>query len=494
MDGGGHLRHPVFLRLRDDKTVDECFRPGEESAEEEKPGAGGETPRSSSSPTSTRFSGRTRDHQRRPDRILPRGVALDAALSERPPPGARPLSRTASRENPSFRRSWETAADHYRLRSTRKPASLVNLGAIPFHIWSSRLVRSRPAGLVHPGPRSQDGAVRARGARSPWPSGELCEEIELEGFIKTSGGSGLHILLPMGGAVRPRSGPPTRGGAGAGDRQAPAARSPPRRAPSRPARGGSTWTPSRTAAASCWPRPTPSVPGREPPPRRPSAWERGERRLDVSSLQPEDRSETPGEDERRSAAARARAAAGPARGRWSCSPERSSEKERPRREPELPRAQEVPAQPYGQAVTSTSSRNQPSPVIVQSVIEVKPMRTRPAGAAAGAAREDVAGGVEVHGGVGEGAGVPVNTEAPAAPARRAVGRDRAVVGGAGEDRRGRDVLVVDAVDGQRQRAAVVAALERPAVPEGQPRRWWSRPAPRCRSTPLGWAKLKLLLP
>jgi bifunctional non-homologous end joining protein LigD len=28
---------------------------------------------------------------------------------------------------------------------------------------------------------------------------ELCEEIEIESFIKTSGGSGLHILLPMGG-------------------------------------------------------------------------------------------------------------------------------------------------------------------------------------------------------------------------------------------------------------------------------------------------------
>src|SRR6185295_4067980 len=27
---GGHLRHPVFLRVRDDKTVDECGRPGEE--------------------------------------------------------------------------------------------------------------------------------------------------------------------------------------------------------------------------------------------------------------------------------------------------------------------------------------------------------------------------------------------------------------------------------------------------------------------------------
>src|SRR6185295_1366601 len=32
---GGHLRHPVFLRVRDDKTVAECLRPGEEVEEED---------------------------------------------------------------------------------------------------------------------------------------------------------------------------------------------------------------------------------------------------------------------------------------------------------------------------------------------------------------------------------------------------------------------------------------------------------------------------
>jgi bifunctional non-homologous end joining protein LigD len=30
---------------------------------------------------------------------------------------------------------------------------------------------------------------------------ELCDEIEIPPFIKTSGGSGLHILLPMGGLL-----------------------------------------------------------------------------------------------------------------------------------------------------------------------------------------------------------------------------------------------------------------------------------------------------
>ena len=68
---GGHLRHPVFLRLRDDKTAAECFRPGEERADAEEVAeparrrrrAG--TGRPPSSPTSARSSG--------PGRGSPRG-------------------------------------------------------------------------------------------------------------------------------------------------------------------------------------------------------------------------------------------------------------------------------------------------------------------------------------------------------------------------------------------------------------------------------------
>ena len=78
--------------------------------------------------------------------------------------------------------------------------SLVNLGAIPFHVGSSRAETSeRPDWcILDLDPKTAPFAhvlTIARAIR------ELCEEIELPSFIKTSGGSGLHVLLPTGGRL-----------------------------------------------------------------------------------------------------------------------------------------------------------------------------------------------------------------------------------------------------------------------------------------------------
>ena len=59
----------------------------------------------------------------------------------------------------------------------------------------------RPAGLVHPRPRPEDGPF-AHVVRIALAVRELCEEIGLPSFVKTSGGSGLHILLPMAACSR----------------------------------------------------------------------------------------------------------------------------------------------------------------------------------------------------------------------------------------------------------------------------------------------------
>jgi bifunctional non-homologous end joining protein LigD len=75
--------------------------------------------------------------------------------------------------------------------------ALVNLGAIPFHIWASRLPDlDRPDWCILD--LDPKGAPFAHVVRIALAIRELCEEIELPSFIKTSGGSGLHILLPMG--------------------------------------------------------------------------------------------------------------------------------------------------------------------------------------------------------------------------------------------------------------------------------------------------------
>jgi len=74
---------------------------------------------------------------------------------------------------------------------------LVNLGTIPFHLWSARV-----SDLEHPDwcildldPKTapfEHVVTIAIAARA------LCEALEIPHFIKTSGSSGLHVLLPLG--------------------------------------------------------------------------------------------------------------------------------------------------------------------------------------------------------------------------------------------------------------------------------------------------------
>ena len=77
---------------------------------------------------------------------------------------------------------------------------LVNLATIPFHVWSSRApgldrpdwcildLDPKPAPFAHV-------ATIARALR------DLCGEIELPCYVKTSGGSGLYVLIPTGGRL-----------------------------------------------------------------------------------------------------------------------------------------------------------------------------------------------------------------------------------------------------------------------------------------------------
>lgn len=82
--------------------------------------------------------------------------------------------------------------------SAESIAFLANLGAIPLHIWSSRVeslgypdwsildLDPKEAPFVHVVEIAL--ALRA-----------LCEELELPSFVKTSGSTGLHVLVPLGG-------------------------------------------------------------------------------------------------------------------------------------------------------------------------------------------------------------------------------------------------------------------------------------------------------
>jgi bifunctional non-homologous end joining protein LigD len=74
---------------------------------------------------------------------------------------------------------------------------VINLGTIPLHVWSSRIeTLSQPDWcILDLDPKEAPFSDVVEIARKLH---EICEEIGLPSFIKTSGSSGLHVLLPLG--------------------------------------------------------------------------------------------------------------------------------------------------------------------------------------------------------------------------------------------------------------------------------------------------------
>jgi bifunctional non-homologous end joining protein LigD len=223
---GGHLRHPVFLRVRDDKTVEECLRPGEE-------GEGEEDPSIPAEPEPLRIEPPTRlpdvaftnlgkvfwpaegytkgdlvDYYRAAapamlpflhDRPLvldryPDGIAGKSFYQKNAPAAAAGRVRTVTIHAGGSERD----IDYFLCDAADSLLYLVNLGAIPFHVWASRVESlDRPDWcILDLDPKTAPFLHVVEIARA---IRELCGEIAIESFVKTSGGSGLHVLLPMGG-------------------------------------------------------------------------------------------------------------------------------------------------------------------------------------------------------------------------------------------------------------------------------------------------------
>ncbi|HXK25253.1 MAG TPA: DNA ligase D [Myxococcota bacterium] len=229
----GLLRQPVFVRLRDDKPPRECMlelRPGR--GDDDSPAAEAEAaaaPKASAAPAEppvkqVAFS--NRDKLFWPEDGLRKGDLIDyyesispwllPYLKDRPlvmtrfPDGIAGKS-FFQKDAPAWAPSWVRTETMWSEASSRELRYFVcddvesllyviNMGTIPLHVWASRL-----SNLQHPDwcildfdPKGAPFAHVVRACRAAY---ELCRELELPACLKTSGASGLHLLIPLGGQL-----------------------------------------------------------------------------------------------------------------------------------------------------------------------------------------------------------------------------------------------------------------------------------------------------
>ena len=213
------LRQPVFLRWRDDKSPEDCLK---QDAALLAPRA--ELPAAVEDVAAERvvpFS--NRDKIFWPDEGYTKGDLID--FYRRISPWMLPYLRDRlivmtrypdgiggknffQKDVPGFvpgwvrtERMWSENAqreiDYFVADDEETLLYIINLGTIPLHIWSSRV-----ATLQHPDWCILDldpkGAPFAHVVEVARCIRSLCEDIGLPSFIKTSGATGLHVLLPMG--------------------------------------------------------------------------------------------------------------------------------------------------------------------------------------------------------------------------------------------------------------------------------------------------------
>jgi bifunctional non-homologous end joining protein LigD len=219
--GAGQLRHPALLRIRDDKPVEECTREGGASVADREPPPAPVIERDESVEKVVKLT--NLDKVFWPDEGYTKGDLIDyyrevapfilPYLRDRPvvltryPDGIEGKSffqKDAPPHTPGWvrlERMWSENAqreiDYYVCDDEETLLLLAQLGTIPLHIWSSRVAQ-----LAHPDWCILDldpkDAPFENVVKIALAIRELCEHMEVECFVKTSGATGLHVLLPLG--------------------------------------------------------------------------------------------------------------------------------------------------------------------------------------------------------------------------------------------------------------------------------------------------------
>ena len=212
----GLLRQPAFLRLREDKPPEECEAPEARGGEPE-PTPAVEESAAAFTPSNLTKVFWPEDGYTKGDLIeYYRAIApwLLPYLRDRPvvmtryPDGIGGKSffqKDAPKWVPDWLRTeriWseptEREIDYFIVDDEEQLAFLANLGTIPLHVWSSRVTQlAKPdwciLDLDPKGAPFEDVITVARAIH------RLCQMVEFDCHVKTSGSTGLHILLPLGG-------------------------------------------------------------------------------------------------------------------------------------------------------------------------------------------------------------------------------------------------------------------------------------------------------
>ena len=218
----GLLRQSVFLRFRDDKKPEDVKLPGAGSQELGVRESAPPTP-SSKLPTPREVKLSNLDKVFWPEERYTKGDLIEyyrsmapwllPYLKDRPvvltryPDGIDGKS-FYQKDAPGFVPDWiqtipiwseDTQRDiqYFVSNDVETLTYLVNLGTIPLHIWMSRIddLTKPDWCLIDLDPKDapfEHVITLAKTMRT------LCEQVEMPAFIKTTGKSGLHIMLPLG--------------------------------------------------------------------------------------------------------------------------------------------------------------------------------------------------------------------------------------------------------------------------------------------------------
>ena len=221
----GSLRHPLWIGLRDDKEPSECVRDGP-APDDPEPEPPVEAPAPDGEPDAHAVPFTNLDKVFWPDDGATKGDLIDyyrgiapwllAYLRDRPlvmtryPDGIAGKS-FFQKDAPAWVPGWvrteqmwsehaEREVNYFVCDDLESLLYVINMGTIPLHVWSSRV-----ADLPHPdwcildldpkGAPFRDVVAIANEIRA------ICDELALPAFPKTSGSSGLHVLLPLGGRL-----------------------------------------------------------------------------------------------------------------------------------------------------------------------------------------------------------------------------------------------------------------------------------------------------